>query len=346
MRPEVEKVGNKAMNETWKEEILKKWNKDKSPVMIKDSVRDRLSREFKGEIFYKEPMNKHTTIRIGGPADVFLRPSGLDDLTAALRIAREENIPFMVLGAGSNTLVKDGGIRGFVITPGKALMDCRVVRESELEADVEAGAGVGITAFVNFTRDSSLTGAEPLVGIPGTVGGAIVMNAGARGREIKDIVREIPVLTKELEIVKIPREKLEFEYRNLKIPRSHVVTGGLFRLSKGNAEEIAENVRNYQKKRVETQPLQCPNLGSVFKNPQARKKGEMPLYAAQLIDEAGLKNVRVGGARISEKHANFIVNENNAKAEDVIILIGLIRDKIKETTGVVLETEVKIVGED
>ncbi|MBI2340588.1 MAG: UDP-N-acetylmuramate dehydrogenase [Deltaproteobacteria bacterium] len=335
----------------WKEAILKKWNKDKPPggksaVVIKDAVRDRLAREFKGEVLTKEPMSRHTSIRIGGPADAFLVPSGLDDLIAALRIAREENIPFTMLGAGSNTLVKDGGIRGFVAVLGKFFAELQVAWESEIEADVAVGAGVGITAFVNFTRDLSLTGAEPLVGIPGTIGGAIVMNAGARGREIKDIVREITVLTREMETVKIPREKLEFEYRNLKIPRTHIVIGGLFRLHKGKAKEIAESVRNYQKKRVETQPLQFPNLGSVFKNPPPHKKRGVQLYAARLIDEAGLKNVRVGGARISEKHANFIINENNARAQDVIILIGLIKDRIRETTGVVLETEVKIVGED
>lgn len=326
----------------WKDEILKKWTRDKkvNPVAITDAIRDRLAREVKGEVLFREPMSRHTTIRIGGAADVFIKPVNLEDLICALKISREEKIPSLLLGGGSNTLVKDGGIRGFVISTPSALQGHRILNERDGEFDVLAEAGVGITAFINFARDHSLSGMEPLVGIPGTIGGAIVMNAGARGTEIKDVIREIALMDHEGQIKKIPRENLEFTYRHLKIPRSNIVVEGVFRLQKGDRGEITERIKNYQKLRVETQPLNYPNLGSVFKNPKP------PSVAARLIEEAGLKNVRVGGARISDKHANFIINEKDATARDVMVLINLVRDKVKEATGILLETEIKIVGED
>lgn len=332
------------MTTDWQTEILKKW--DPRPFKVSDALRDRLAREFRGEVLYNEPMAKHTSVRVGGPADVFLKPSSLADLIWAIKTAREEDIPTFFLGAGSNTLVKDGGVRGFVITPSSALKVCRLEAESQETADVRAEAGVGITAFVNFCAGVSLTGMEALVGIPGTIGGAIAMNAGARGTEIKDIVREVTVLDDEWNEKKIPREKLDFSYRSLKIPRAQVILAGVFRLNKGNGEEIAARVKEYQKKRAESQPLNFPNLGSVFKNPQPQKKGEVVPTAGKLIEETGLKNIRVGGARISEKHANFIVNEKGATGKDIIVLINLIRDKVKEATGIVLEPELKIIGED
>lgn len=333
--------------ENWQEEILKQWQKaDRKSAFITDEIRDRLAREFKGQALYREPMAKHTSIRIGGVADVFLKPESVDDIRSAVKIAREAEIPILLLGSGSNTLVKDGGIRGFVLKPASALQKYEVVQLEEEFGDVRAEAGVGITAFVNFTKDQSLSGMESFVGIPGSMGGAIAMNAGARGWEVKDLVREITVLDGDGEIKTIPREKLEFAYRSLKIPRAYVILSGLFRLQKANIDEIAQRIREYQKLRADTQPLNYPNLGSIFKNPVPQKKNEPPVYAAQLIEECGLKNIRVGGARVSEKHANFIVNEKEATAKDVTVLINLVRDKVKEKTGVVLEPEVKIVGED
>lgn len=332
---------------TWQDEIIKTWTREKGPkkFILSDAVRDRLAREFKGEVLYKEPMSQHTSMRVGGPADVFLKPMDLNDFMAAVRIAQEEQISFTVIGSGSNTLVKDGGIRGFVIASSGALQECHFDPVSEEEGNLLFGGGVKITRAVYFAKENSLTGLEPLVGIPGTMGGAIMMNAGAHGVEIKDFIREVTFL-RDGEVKVMPREKLEFDYRRLKIPKDWIVLSGLFRLKRGNAEEIKEKTEHFQKWRVEKQPLQYPNLGSIFKNPLAPKKGKVLPSAGQLIEESGLKNVRVGGARISEKHANFIINENKAKAKDVLILINLIRDKIKETTGIVLETEVRVIGED
>lgn len=334
---------------TWQEEMLKKWlPKPKVGVgqLITDAVRDRLAREFKGEVLFRESMKEHTSIRIGGMADVFARPQNVEDLRVLLKIANEENIPFTFLGWGSNTLVRDAGIRGFVVALMPGFSKVEVVADEADTMDVMAEAGVKIGALVELSREKSLTGVEALIGIPGSIGGAVVMNAGARGVEIKDVVREVTILTLEGEIKSISREKLEFSYRHLKLPRGAAVLSAVFRLNKGNQEEIQNQIRQYQLKRAETQPLNFPSLGSVFKNPQPQKKNEVPLSAGQIIDEAGLKNIRVGGARISEKHGNFIVNEKDAKAKDVLVLINLVKEKVKEKTGIQLETEVKVLGEE
>ena len=331
----------------WKEEILKKWaaSSKAKAVVIKDEVRDRLAREFRGTAHYREPMKNHTSIRIGGQADVFLKPVDLEDLKAALKIATEEDLPMMLLGAGSNTLVRDAGIRGFVITS-LSLQKQEIVSQNEETADIFCEAGVKISAFVQMAAEKGLSGCESLIGIPGTMGGAIFMNAGARGIEIKDIVREITFLDVQGTLHTVLRDKLEFSYRHLKLPRGAIILSGIFRLTKKDPQEVEETVRNYQKVRAETQPLNYPSLGSVFKNPESTKKGEVVSKAGELIEECGLKGVRVGGARVSEKHANFIVNEKQATAKDVVVLINLVRDKVKEKTGVLLETEVKILGED
>lgn len=331
----------------WKEEILKKWSRNQiRPVMITDEVRDRLAREFKGEVFYQEPMRAHTSIRVGGVADVFLKPKDRDDLKSILKIAGEEDIPCFILGAGSNTLVKDGGLRGFVIHQQTALKQLSIISQAPDTKDVYAEAGVGITAFVNYCAEAGLTGMEALVGIPGSIGGAVVMNAGSRGTEVQDIIREVTLLNLSGEFQTIPREKLEFSYRHLKLPKKYLVVSAVFRLHKGETPSIMEKIREFQKLRAQTQPLNFPNLGSIFKNPGQSKKGKKPIHAAELIEDAGLKNIRVGGARISEKHANFIVNERNASSKDVLVLINLVRDKVRESTGILLETEIKIVGED
>lgn len=333
--------------QNWQNEILSEWERlqEKKEFQVTDSLRDRLAKEFKGEVAYREPMSRHTSMRVGGPADVYLKPQTVDDLIHLLRIAKEENIPVTFQGSGSNTLVKDGGIRGFVVCPPLSLRELRILSQDEKEAELEVGSGVKITRAVIESRDRSLTGLEPLVGIPGTIGGALVMNAGAHGTEIKDVISSITILEKEENIITQTREELHFEYRRLKIPRSSFVLSGVFRLKKMDPEEITKKIEHFQKWRGEKQPLNYPNLGSVFKNPPPPKKGEA-LSAGLLIEEAGLKNVRVGGARISEKHGNFIINENKATARDVLVLIHLVRDKIKESTGILLETEVKIIGED
>lgn len=331
----------------WKEEILKKWKKKEiKKYFVTDSIRDRLAKEFRGEVLYQENMAPYTSIRVGGAAEVLLKPKSLEDIKIALKIALEEEIPYFIFGSGSNTLIKDKGVRGFVICPGEALQRFEVLKQEGESGDVLAEAGVKISSFVTRCGELGLSGMEALIGIPGSMGGAIAMNAGARGVEIKDIVREICVLDNQGEIKTLSREKLEFHYRQLKIPRSQVILSGTFRLKKDDPQVINGRILEFKQKRVSTQPLSYPNLGSIFKNPQPAHPGAVTATAGQLIEETGLKNVRVGGARVSEKHANFIINERNATANDVIVLIDLVRDKIKERTGISLETEIKIIGED
>lgn len=330
----------------WQQEILKKWASKERRPEITDEVRDRLAREFKGEKKYHELLDKWTSLRVGGRADVLLLPQDVTDLQAAIKIAAETELPLTILGAGSNTLVRDGGVRGFVLKPGTGLKKMESRAGGEGYGEIYAEAGVGISALVNFAKEQQLTGIEELIGIPGTVGGAIAMNAGARGREIKDVIRAVTLLDKDGNITTLPRERIQFEYRKCQFPRSTLILSGLFRLDLGQGDAIGARIRQFQEKRAETQPLNFPNLGSVFKNPQPQGKKEVVMAAAKLIEEAGLKGIRVGGARISDKHANFIVNEQKARAKDVLILIQLVRDKVKEQTGITLETEVKIIGED
>lgn len=292
-----------------------------------------------GEVRLHEALKRHTTIQIGGPADAMVFPAGLEDLKRALCFVSEEKIPWRVLGLGSNILVKDAGIRGVVFRLHRCLQRLEVFEEDENSVLVEGEAGVALPKLVELARQRGYRGLEALYGIPASLGGALWMNAGTRSGEISDGLESLVVLKADGSLLRYPRKKLRFEYRSLRLPSQDIVISGRWRLLKGPPQEVRSAVAAYQKRRHETQPLDLPNMGSVFKNPE---KG----FAAQMIEELGLKGVRVGGARISEKHANFIVNEGQATARDVLILIGLIRDKVREELGVRLELEVKVLGDD
>lgn len=337
--------------DAWQKEILKRWQ-TKTVKGVPQAVKDELRIRFDGEVLFDEPMARHTYIKIGGPADVFLKPRGVEAVRMAVKLACDHNLPYHFHGSGANTLVRDGGVRGLVISIYDILKEFHVAAETDDHADIAAEAGVAFANLVRLSRDLGLSGLEPLTGIPGSLGGLISMNAGTREREIKDVLRDITVLDHHGELATLPREKLEFEYRHLKISRNCLIVKATIRLEKTTSREQVEAlVKRYQEHRVRTQPLEFPNLGSMFKNPQASgaagaaKKAALP-PAGQLIEEAGLKGVRVGGARISQKHANFIVNEGTASAHDVLALLNMIRDKVREVSGVALEPEIKIIGED
>lgn len=331
-------------------EILKKWRKSatqRSVTIIAQEIRDELQIKFEGEVLFDESMAKHTYIKIGGNADVFLKPKSKAAILFAVKLAEEHGIPYCFHGAGANTLVKDGGLRGFVISAYNTLCEHRVLEKTDDHVDVEVGAGLNFNKLCHIARDLGVADLAPLSGIPGCVGGLISMNAGTQVREIKDVLRSILVLTKEGEEITISREKLDFEYRQLKMPKTNFIVSAVFRFQDFlPPDEIENQIKKYQQRRSDTQPLEFPNLGSMFKNPLPASKKEIVVTAGQLIEDAGLKNVRVGGARISAKHANFIINEGTAMANDVITLINMIKDKVKQTSGVQLETEVKIMGED
>ncbi len=291
---------------------------------------DDIKNVFRGHIALNEPLGKYTSMRVGGPADFYLEPVDKDDLVSVISYLRERSIPFLMLGRGSNMLVSDEGVRGVVINIESGLSDVRM--EGDL---VVAEAGVKLTKFVDFCIQRGFAGVEMLAGIPGTLGGAVVMNAGAHGGEISDHLVDVEVFSKAT-VQRIKKADAGFAYRTSRFA-GDIVLRASFRLPKGEKEELIKRRSEYLRQRNLTQPTALPNSGSMFKNPIGN-------FAAKLIEQAGLKGKRVGGAQISEKHANFIVNLGSATAADVMTLIDLAQRTVHQNAGILLEVEVKLVG--
>ncbi len=272
-------------------------------------------------------------MKVGGPADSLLFPRNVDELRNVIRCARRKKIPFLILGKGTNLVVRDKGVRGWVISL------IQGVKKIQIDGEVvEAEAGLSLQRLIQFSIQKGLTGLEPFFGIPGTVGGGLAMNAGAWGAELKDVLLSMTFMKEDGEIVERSRSRLRFSYRKLILPPSWIILKGRFQLKRGRKEEIFERVKSYSEMRKKKQPLDYPSAGSVFKNP---KEGP----AGRWIEEAGLKGFRIGQAMISDRHANFIINLGKAKAEEVISLMELVEKKIYEEKGISLEREVKVVGE-
>ena len=287
----------------------------------------------KGRVLFDAPMRQFTSMKVGGPADRVLFPKNVDELRRVVRYSRKKGIPFLILGKGTNLIVRDRGVRGWVISLTQGM------RKVRMDGDVaEAEAGLPLQRLVQFTVQKGLTGLEPFFGIPGTVGGGLAMNAGAWGVELKDILLSVMVMNGDGEVVERPRKRLKFSYRRLDLPSSWIILKGRFQLKKGTKEEILERVKSYSEIRKKTQPLDYPSAGSIFKNP---KEGP----AGKWIEEAGLKGFRMGQAMISDQHANFIINLGKATAEEVIHLMEFVEKKIYEDKGISLEREVEVVGE-
>ena len=289
-------------------------------------------------ILFEEPMSTHTTIRIGGPAAALAHPKNLEELTAVMQWARSQKVPVFVCGKGSNTLVRDGGFDGVVIHLSKGFKEWKMVREEEGSLTVEAQGGVPTQAFVQWGAGIGCKGIECLAGIPGTIGGNVVMNAGTSLGSIAAFVREVTLLDAKGKIAVWSKDDCHFAYRSCDIPSSSVVVSALLQFEKGDPAVIDSKVRAVFEKRGTSQPITVPNLGSVFKNPPKRE-------AWRLIEEAGLRGVRVGQARISEKHTNFIINEGGATAREVLVLINLVKERVKQSSGISLETEIRVIGE-
>jgi UDP-N-acetylmuramate dehydrogenase len=284
----------------------------------------------RGNIVLDEPMSKYTWMKVGGPADFYIEPLDKDDLKAIIIYFHAHQYSWMVLGRGSNVLVSDEGIRGAVINVEQALSQISIK-----DGLVIAEAGVRLTKFVDFCIQNEFAGTEMLAGIPGTLGGAIVMNAGAHGGEIADHCVEVEVINNGL-IEHVKKEHAQFSYRHSGFIQD-VVLSASFKLQRGDKALLSARRRELVLRRNETQPLEFPNMGSMFKNPPNA-------FAAKLIEQAGLKGKRAGDAQISEKHSNFIINLGNAKAEDVVKLIDLVKRTVYQNSGVMLELEVKMVG--
>jgi len=285
---------------------------------------------FRGYIAINEPMSKYTSMRVGGPADYYVEPADRQDLVEIVRYFQKNSYPYLMLGRGSNMIISDEGIRCAAINLEATFSAVR------LEGDlVIAEAGAHFSKFVDFCIQQGFGGVEMLAGIPASVGGAVVMNAGAHGGETADHVVEVEVF-RDGRIQKVKKENAGFSYRTSGFV-SDIVLSASFRLPKGDKEELTRRRRELILKRNTTQPLTLPNSGSMFKNPPG-------MFAAKLIEQAGLKGKRVGNSQISDKHANFIVNLGDARAADVLTLVDLVRRTVHQNTGVLLELEVKLVG--
>lgn len=287
-----------------------------------------------GRLLENEPMSKHTSWRVGGPADRYYIPSGLDDLRNYLATLPETE-PLFWLGLGSNLLVRDGGLRGTVIATSGALKRLQLLDNNIVRAE----AGVASAKAARFSVDHGLEGAEFLAGIPGTIGGALAMNAGAFGGETWNIVESVETLDRHGNLRHRPASEFNIAYRHVEAPEGEWFVAAHFRLQPREANTDGKAViKSLLTKRGSSQPMQTANAGSVFKNP----KGD---HAARLIEACGLKGTCVGKACVSDIHANFIINTGNASASDIEELIGMIRETVKKETGIELEPEVRIAGE-
>lgn len=282
----------------------------------------------------EEPMRLHTTFRVGGPADLFVSPNSVEEVCKVTALCREEGVPYYIMGNGSNLLVADQGYRGVIIQFYKEMNDISV--EGTL---LRAQAGALLSAVANRALLESLTGFEFAAGIPGTLGGACVMNAGAYGGEMKDVLKAVTVLTQEGEVLTLSNEELELGYRTSVIARKHyIVLEAEIALSEGKKEEIQAVMDDLKERRITKQPLEYPSAGSTFKRPEG-------YFAGKLIQDAGLRGFQVGGAQVSEKHCGFVINKDHATAAEIAELIRQVSEKVEAQFGVKLEPEVKRLGE-
>lgn len=284
-------------------------------------------------IFMEEPMKKHTTFRVGGPADVLVQPDETA-LAAILALCRQYHVSYSFIGNGSNLLVGDKGIRGVVIEMTDPM--------GNIEVDgtqITAQAGAMLSKIANTAASNGLGGMEFAAGIPGSVGGAVVMNAGAYGGEMKDIIERVYVLDENGAQLELDRDALDLGYRHSCIPeKKYIVTKVVLELVPRNEAEIRSEMKELNEKRAEKQPLQYPSAGSTFKRPEG-------YFAGKLIMDAGLRGYQVGGAQVSEKHCGFVINKGDATAADICQLMQDVADKVQAQFGVVLEPEVKMIGE-
>ena len=287
-----------------------------------------------GSLLYEEPLRDHTTFKVGGKADAFLSVNNEEELKKAVKLCKEKNVPYFILGNGSNLLVSDGGFRGLVISIGSQMAQIAVNGTR-----ITAQAGALLSTVAQTAAKNSLTGMEFASGIPGSIGGAIVMNAGAYDGEMKMIVETVTLLTEEGEVRIFTCEEMEFGYRTSRIKREKdIVLSVTLSLSKGDAMAIQDKMKDFAARRREKQPLEYPSAGSTFKRPEG-------MFAGKLIMDAGLRGYSVGGAQVSEKHCGFVINKGGATASEIYTLIGDVQNKVRTEFGVTLEPEVILVGD-
>lgn len=304
---------------------------------MNDDARARLVARFGARARFDEPMTRHTSFRIGGPADVWLDLEDTDELAFVLALAHATATPSMILGSGTNVVVSDRGIRGFVLHLGRGFQFLDWTEHGE-EAVVRAGAAVPFKKLVYDAVERGYEGLEFGEGIPGSVGGGLTMNAGAFGGEIGRVVESLEGVHADGRREEIPRAALAFQYRRLDLPPGWVISAVRLHLRRGHTEAMQERVVRAREKRKKNQPLGFPNAGSIFKNPPGT-------FAGRLLEEAGVKGLERGGARVSDLHANFIVNAGGATASDVRSLMEEMQERVQSRSGIRLQPEVKLLGE-
>jgi UDP-N-acetylmuramate dehydrogenase len=290
-----------------------------------------------GPVLFDEPLDRYTSLKVGGPADALVFPQSVEELGNLVLFFKEGGHRFLVVGFWTNLLIRDGGYRGAII----AMRDLRRIAWGPGDQEpvlVNAQAGVSLTELVRLTVERALAGMAFCAGIPGSVGGAVMMNAGAYGLEIKDILHKATLMDDRAIVTERLHRELSFEYRRLKVPEGTIVLDAVFCLERGDHHIIRQRIDEIMDMRRRKHPLEYPSAGSIFKNPAGHPAG-------LLIEAAGLKGITIGGAKISERHGNFIVNTGGAKAADMLALIERVQQEVLKQTGIALETEVRIVGE-
>lgn len=288
-----------------------------------------------GEFFYDEPMRNHTSFCLGGPAKLLIKPKDEETLIEILREIKKNNYNFYILGNCTNIIVKDKGFDGIIIKLKNKLKDLKKVSDTE----IYAGVGVSLKKVSEFAMENSLTGLEFAHGIPGSLGGGVVMNAGAYDGEMKNVIKSVRLLNENFKVIEVSCQDMNFSYRHSLVQeRDLIVLGATFSLSHGNKDDIREKYEEFDKRRAEKQPLDLPSAGSTFKRPSG-------YFAGKLIDDSGLRGFTHNGAGISEKHCGFVVNKNNATAKDVLETIEIVQKVVHDKFGVNLEREVKIIGD-
>lgn len=301
---------------------------------FKDFAKDLEKILDKEDIKIDEPMKEHTSFKVGGPVDILVTPKQFQEVVDIIKLCKEHGIPYYVMGNGSNLLVKDGGIRGIMI---------KLIKLNEVKVEenkIITGSGISLKDISTIALNNGLSGFEFACGIPGSVGGAVTMNAGAYNGEISHVVESAKVIDNEGRIRILNREQLELGYRTSSILKyKYTVLEVTFNLKHGDYRKIKDRVEDLNRRRNEKQPLEYPSAGSTFKRPEG-------YFAAKLIEDSGLKGKSVGGAQVSEKHSGFIINKGDATAKDILNLIAIVQYKVKEKFNVDLYTEVRVIGED
>ncbi|MCT4688586.1 UDP-N-acetylmuramate dehydrogenase [Vallitalea sp.] len=300
-----------------------------------DRIAQELTKKIRKENIIKdESMSKHTTFKVGGNADLFIRPSNINELSHAIKTCKTFNTPYYVVGNGSNIIVKDNGFRGAIIQIYKNLNNVTIEDDT-----ITADAGILLAKLAKIIANESLEGFEFASGIPGTLGGAVYMNAGAYGGDMSQVIVSVDVIDEKGNIITLSKEELELGYRTSIVQqKDYIVLSAVLKCKKGNKEKIKGLIEELNNKRKEKQPLEYPSAGSTFKRPDG-------YYAGKLIMDSGLRGHQIGNAQVSEKHCGFIINKGDATANDIINLINHVRNTVKDKYHVNLETEVRIIGE-